>query len=213
MENIKNIVFDYGNVIFDLDFSKGQKAWGALGINDPGKFYDFKTTDNVFDAFEKGEISPDEFRNYIRAKVPDVALTEEQIATAWNSILVGIEDGKHHLLLNLKSTYRPFFLSTLSAIHYPYIDKDLKSDFGFDSNEHLFEKIYYSHLVGKRKPDAAIFKQVLEENNLNADETLFIDDNVQNIEAAKKLGIKTYLLTAPDTILKVFSDFSGAELL
>jgi len=213
MENIKNIIFDYGNVIFDLDFHEGQKAWMALGIENPGKFYDFKITDNVFDAFEKGEIAPGEFRNYIRGKSRNQLLTDKQIDTAWNSILIGIEKGKHELLLNLKSKYRTFLLSNINAIHYDYIHKYLKSDFGFDNNEHLFEKIYYSHLVGKRKPDPAIFKQVLNENNLNADETLFIDDNAQNIEAAKKLGKKTHLLTAPDTILQLFSGPSGALLL
>jgi glucose-1-phosphatase len=210
MENIKNIIFDYGNVIFDLDFQKGQKAWAALGVDNPGKFYDFKITDTIFDAFEKGEITPEEFRNDIRSKIGNPLLTDKQIDTAWNSILIGIEDGKHELLLNLKSSYRTFLLSNINAIHYDYIHQYLKSDFGFDGNEHLFEKVYYSHLVGKRKPDAAIFRQVLNENNLNANDTLFIDDNAQNIEAAKHLGIKTHLLTDPDTIFRLFSDPSGA---
>jgi putative hydrolase of the HAD superfamily len=76
----------------------------------------------------------------------------------------------------------------------------LKTDFGFESNDHLFEKTYYSHLTGKRKPEAEIFEQVLNENGLHPAETLFIDDSPQHLETAKKLGIKTYLMTMPDNI-------------
>jgi putative hydrolase of the HAD superfamily len=80
----------------------------------------------------------------------------------------------------------------------------LKTDFGFDGNDHIFEKTYYSHLTGKRKPEAAIFELVLKENNLNPAETLFIDDSPQHLAAAQKLGIQTFLMTAPDTLQQFF---------
>jgi len=76
----------------------------------------------------------------------------------------------------------------------------LKREFGFEGNDHLFEKTYYSHFVGLRKPDPAIFEKVLKENNLVAEETLFIDDIAANLEAAEALGIQTQLMAAPDTI-------------
>jgi glucose-1-phosphatase len=205
MQDIKNIIFDYGNVIFDLDFAKGQLAWKSVGINDPSQFYSHKIQESFFDAFERGEITHDEFRNHIRIKTGNLLLTGEQIDFAWNSMLIGVAKGKHELLLKLKSRYRTFLLSNINAIHYDYIHKYLKSDFGFENNEHLFEKTYYSHLIGKRKPDVAIFKQVLDENYLVAAETLFIDDSPQHIEGAKKLGINTYLMTAPSSILQLFS--------
>ncbi len=91
-------------------------------------------------------------------------------------------------------------LSNINAIHYDYIMGYLKTDFGFEGNDHLFEKTYYSHLTRKRKPELAIFEQVLNENNLNPEETLFIDDTPGHLKGAKKLGIQTYLLTAPDNI-------------
>lgn len=73
-----------------------------------------------------------------------------------------------------------------------------------ENNDGLFEKVYYSHLMGKRKPDAEIFEQVLLENNLDPTETLFIDDSPQHLETAKKLGLQTYLITAPDNIQQYF---------
>jgi FMN phosphatase YigB (HAD superfamily) len=200
MPNIKNIIFDYGNVIFSLDFIKGQQAWKDLGIADPGQFYGHRVQDKVFDAFERGEIEADEFRDYIREKISNPALTDQQINNAWNSMLLGVPKGNHELLTELKSRYRTFLLSNINPIHYDYIMDYLRADFGFDGNDHLFEKTYYSHLTGKRKPDAEIFEQVLIENQLDPAETLFIDDSPQHLETAKRLGIKTYLMTMPDTI-------------
>ena len=212
MQNIKNIIFDYGNVIFTIDFSKQRQAWKELGINDVDQFYTHKQQDPLFDAFEKGEITADEFRDHIREKIGNPQLTDEQIDSAWNSLLVGVPNGNHELLLSLKSKYRTFLLSNINAIHYDYIMKYLETGFGFKGNDHLFERVYYSHLTGKRKPDAAIFEQVLLENQLNPSETLFIDDSPQHLEGAQKLGLQTYLMTAPDSIQALFGGDLIAEV-
>jgi FMN phosphatase YigB (HAD superfamily) len=204
MPNIKNIIFDYGNVIFSLDFIKSQKAWEELGIGNADEFYSHKVQDPIFTAFERGDVSAREFRDFIRGKLNAPGLTDQQIDRAWNSLLVGIAPGNHELLLDLKTRYRTFLLSNINDIHYDYIMNYLKSDFGFEGNDHLFEKTYYSHLMGKRKPNAEIFEQVLNENKLDPAETLFIDDSPQNIAGAQNLGIQTYLMTFPDTIQALF---------
>jgi len=209
MKNIKNIIFDYGNVIFSLDFLKSQQAWGELGINNSNEFYGHKVQDPIFTAFEEGGATTEEFRKYVRQKIGNPKLTDQQIDHAWNSLLVGVAPGNHELLLDLKTRYRTFLLSNINPIHYDYIMNYLYKEFNFEGNDHLFEKIYYSHLVGKRKPNAEIFEQVLNENNLNPAETLFIDDSPQHIAAAQKLGIQTYLMTAPDNIQKLFKEIRG----
>ena len=200
MQNIKNIIFDYGNVIFSIDFRKAQEAFKQLGIADTDAFFGHRQQDQIFDKFDRGEVTEDEFRQYVREKIGNPAITDQQITNAWNSLLLGIAPGNHDLLLKLKEKYRTFLLSNINAIHYTYIMNYLKTDFGFDDNEHLFEKTYYSHLVGKRKPELHIFEQVMAENNLKPEETLFIDDSPQHLEAAKQLGIHTFLMTAPDTL-------------
>ncbi len=204
MENIKNIIFDYGNVIFSLDFLRGQAAWKELGINNAADFFGHKQQDEIFDKFDRGEVTADQFRAYIRQKTGNPELADDQIDAAWNSMLLGIESGNHELLLSLKGKYRTFLLSNINEIHYGYIMNYLKTDFGFDSNDHIFEKTYYSHLTGKRKPEPAIFEMVLNENNLNPSETLFIDDSPQHLATAQKLGIQTFLMTAPDTLQQFF---------
>ncbi|WP_295716920.1 HAD family phosphatase [Mucilaginibacter sp.] len=204
MQNIKNIIFDYGNVIFNIDFLKAQQAWNQLGINNAADFFGHKQQDQIFDKFDRGEVSAEEFRDYIRLKSGNPKLTDEQINAAWNSMLLGLEPGNHELLLNLKGRYRTFLLSNINAIHYDHIMNYLKTDFDFDGNDHLFEKTYYSHLTGKRKPESRIFELVLNENNLEPAETLFIDDSPQHLAGAEKLGIQTFLMTKPDTIQQFF---------
>ena len=205
MDNIKNIIFDYGNVIFSLDFSKSRQAWKGLGIADPDAFYSHQRQDKIFTEFESGGVTSEQFRAYIRDVLNRPGLTNAQIDHAWNSLLIGVAEGNHELLLELKPRYRTFLLSNINPIHYDYIMDYLKTGFGFEQgNDHLFEKTYYSHLMGKRKPNTDIFEQVLDENNLASAETLFIDDNPQNTEAAKKLGINTYLMTAPDSVQALF---------
>jgi putative hydrolase of the HAD superfamily len=117
-----------------------------------------------------------------------------------------VDEGNHDLLLNLKGKYRIFLLSNINEIHLEYINNYLKSTFNLDSNNGFFEKIYYSHLIGKRKPNQEIFDQVLTENNLNKEETLFIDDSPQHLKTATSMGINTYLMTYPDTIQKYFKE-------
>jgi FMN phosphatase YigB (HAD superfamily) len=189
MEGIKNIIFDYGNVIFNIDFKRVAKAWEQLGVTNAAEFYGHREQD---------------FRDRIKELTHKPELTDVQIDGAWNSIFVGIPEGNHELLLKVKEKYRTFLLSNINAIHHDYVHNYLKSDFGLDDNTPFFEKIYYSHLVGKRKPGREIFEQVLQENNLNPAETLFIDDSPQHIATAKELGIHTYLMTAPDTIQQFF---------
>ena len=204
MQNIKNIIFDYGNVIFNIDFRKVQQAWKELGINNADTFYAHRQQDPVFNLLERGEISTADFRDKIRELSGKPELTDEQIDGAWNKIFLDIPQGNHELLKQLNGKYRTFLLSNINAIHYDYVHSYLQTEFGMANNDDLFEKTYYSHLVGKRKPDAEIFEQVLQENNLNPAETLFIDDSPQHLETAQKLGMQTYLMTAPDTIQQFF---------
>jgi glucose-1-phosphatase len=204
MQNIKNIIFDYGNVIFNIDFTKVAEAWKQLGINNAAEFYGHRQQDPVFNLLERGEISTADFRNRIRELSGNPDLTDEQIDGAWNTIFLDIPQGNHELLQQVKAKYRTFLLSNINAIHYDYVHSYLQKEFGMANNDDLFEKVYYSHLVGKRKPDAEIFEQVLHENKLNPAETLFIDDSPQHLETAQKLGMQTYLMTAPDNIQQFF---------
>jgi len=213
MKNIKNIIFDYGNVIFSIDFSLAQQAFSNLGITNADNFFGHLQQDAIFDAFDRGEITAAQFRDRIREIADNPVLTDNQIDAAWNSMLLGIAAGNHELLLSLKDKYRTFLMSNINDIHYTHIMNYLRREFNFNGNDHLFERVYYSHLVGKRKPDAAFFQQLLDENKLDPAETLFIDDSPQHLESAKTLGIQTYLMKAPDTLQQFFKRNEAGSIL
>jgi glucose-1-phosphatase len=203
MATIKNIIFDYGNVIYNIDFSLAQQAWTALGIQNVESFFGHGQQNALFDAFDKGEITAAQFRDQIRLITGNDSLTDKQIDDAWNSMLLTVQPGTHDLLLQLKAKYRTFLLSNINAIHYDHIMGQLKREFDFEGNDHLFEKVYYSHFLGMRKPNSNIFEFVLQDSKLNPAETLFIDDSPQHLATASKLGIQTHLLKSP-AMLKDF---------
>ncbi|WP_421939063.1 HAD family hydrolase [Pedobacter sp.] len=204
MQHIKNIIFDYGNVIFEIDFKITQNAFAQLGITDIENFFAHKGHNHLFDDFETGAISPEEFRAGIRKAANKPELTDEQIDKAWNSLLIGTMQENHDLLLKVKAKYRTFLLSNNNEIHYNWIIEYLKTTFKINNYDDYFEKAYFSQHMKLRKPNTNIFEQVLKENNLNPAETLFIDDSPQHIEGAKKVGLNTLLMTEkPDQLESV----------
>ncbi|TZF83740.1 HAD family phosphatase [Pedobacter sp. BS3] len=202
MQHIKNIIFDYGNVIFRIDFNRAQHSFTELGIKNVERFFAHKGHDPLFDRFETGDISAAQFRDGIRRITENSDLTDEQIDRAWNSLLIGVPPVNHEILLKAKQQYRTFLLSNINEIHLDYIHNYLYQEYHIRSNDVFFEKVYYSHLVRKRKPNAEIFEQVINENDLQINETLFIDDSPQHLETAKKLGLHTHLMTADDSLEK-----------
>ncbi|MGX5691495.1 HAD family hydrolase [Arcticibacter tournemirensis] len=202
MQHVKNIIFDYGNVIFLIDFLKTQHTFTDLGIKNVERFFAHAGHDPLFDEFEKGNITSAEFRDGIRRITERPGLTDEQIDNAWTSLLIGVPPVNHEVLLKAKAQYRTFLLSNINEIHLNYISDYLKREYQVESNDVFFEKVYYSHLVRMRKPNRDIFELVLNENNLNPEETLFIDDSPQHLKTGKELGLHTHLMTKDDSLEK-----------
>lgn len=200
MNKIRNIIFDYGNVIFNIDFSRAQKSFTELGIKNVENFFSHQTHNPIFDQFEEGLISPSEFREGIRKASGIHSLKDEQIDHAWNSLLVGIVEPNHELLLKAKEKYRTFLLSNNNEIHYNWIMDYLKREYQLDSNAGFFEKDYYSHLMKMRKPNPEIFQFVLDKHSLEPAETLFIDDSPQHLKTADELGLITHHLKPNESL-------------
>jgi putative hydrolase of the HAD superfamily len=198
---IKNIIFDLGGVILNIDFQKSTEAFKKLGFNDFDSFYNMAKQSELFIKFEKGEINAQEFRNNLRMFKND--LSDEQINLAWNAMILDIPKARIDLLLRLKTKYRTFLLSNTNEIHFKKYDKEIRLSSGLTGMDELFEKDYYSYKLGMRKPDKKIYEYVISENNLIPSETLFIDDSTINMEAAKQCGIKTYLIEKENDILNI----------
>lgn len=201
--HIRNIIFDLGGVILNLDYNRTTEAFKQLGIAEFERIYSQAKQKQLFDEYEKGMISSDAFRAAITELI-ESRPTPLEIDRAWNAMLLDLPPQRLELLEKLKEKYRLFLLSNTNAIHITAYSAYLRQTFGFADLSHIFEKEYYSYLVGKRKPEREIFEMVLDENNLRAEETLFIDDSVQHIEGAQLAGINAYHLQPPRTILDIF---------
>jgi glucose-1-phosphatase len=202
--SIKNLIFDLGGVILDLSVDKTLQAFSATSGLDKNLVKDRFLASSGFEAYEKGELSDAEFRDFVR-EVYAVKVSDQVIDQCWNAMLLGIPAVKLELLNQLMNSHRVYLLSNTNNIHLSYIQKTIMPTFGDNKVlDDYFHRAYYSHLMKKRKPDAEIFEQVLEENGLHANESLFLDDNEANIAGAKALGIKTLHVPHPDLILTYF---------
>ncbi len=121
-------------------------------------------------------------------------MTDEELLFAWNAMLLDFPKHRLELLSKLKPNYRLFLLSNTNESHVLEFEKTLFASHGYQNLEPFFEKVYYSCRMNQRKPNADIFESVLNENNLVAEETLFIDDSPQHVEGALTLGVKAMLL-------------------
>jgi putative hydrolase of the HAD superfamily len=202
--SIKNLIFDLGGVILDLSVDATLHSFADLSGIEKRTVKQLFVTSPGFELYEKGEISDDDFRNFVK-DLYKINASNEVLDACWNAMLLGIPIKKLQLLETLKTKYNVYLLSNTNNIHLDYVNNTLLPRINCTSLDDFFHQSYYSHLMKKRKPDAEIFEQVLEEGNFLPAETLFLDDNQSNIEGAGKLGIKTIHVTDPDMIFDYFS--------
>ncbi|MEQ8361600.1 MAG: HAD family phosphatase [Cyclobacteriaceae bacterium] len=200
----KNIIFDLGGVIINLDERKTVEQFAKLSKQPLALVQQHILSFDSYQQFEKGLISAAEFRDALRGEF-EMKATDNEIDACMNAMLLDIPKERISLLESLRNASRLFLLSNTNHIHYTCFNKILKNTTGEDKLDVFFEKAYYSHQVHMRKPDAEIFEMVLSSNNLIANETLFLDDNLSNLEGAKQLGINTFQVTNPDQLFELFS--------
>lgn len=192
MPEIKNIVFDFGGVLIDLDVTRTFNAMSGVLEMDVNKelFHQHK---GLFEDYEGGQISTETFLwrfQYMSKKVPNAA----EVIRAWNAMIVGWNPEKLKFLNEISQKYNTFLLSNTNEVHLQWIRRDLKNNHNIsDFDSRFFKKTYYSHLLRMRKPNAEIFEFVLRDAGIEKSETVFIDDMIENIEVAKNLGLHTIL--------------------
>lgn len=193
MSEIKNIIFDLGGVIINLDTTKTISEFNKLSKLPFEAIYTQLQQSTVFDLFDKGLISESDFFEELKKATQSTA-SKSELKLAWNAMLLDFPGHRLDLLKKIKSHYRLFLLSNTNETHVTEFEKTLLETHQYKNLEPLFEKVYYSCRMQMRKPDVEIFDFVLTENGLNASETLFIDDSQQHVQGAIKTGIKAYLL-------------------
>jgi putative hydrolase of the HAD superfamily len=191
----KNIVFDLGGVLINLNYQLTIQAFQQLGFPHFEEMYSQFKANRLFEQLETGHISEDTFYQTLIHSTRNT-ITRDQITHAWNAMLLDFRTSTLQFLQQLKPQYNIFLLSNTNIIHKREFDAILQQQVGMNAIDPLFHKCYYSHLIGLRKPHAEVYEFVLADAGIRAADTLFIDDSQPNIEAALKLGIDSRLLEA-----------------
>lgn len=199
MSVIKNIIFDLGGVLLNIDFNKTKNAFEKLGVEVFDRFYTKDSANPVFEALETGAISNEEFYTELQKHCrPGTSFF--QIQQAWNKILVDFRKESIAVLPDLAKRYTIYLLSNTNSIHHAEFSVMFKNDFGGKIFDDLFSKAYYSQIIKKRKPYTETYLHVINDAGIAAQQTLFIDDSPANIQGAELAGLQTKLLGADERI-------------
>ena len=193
MQGIKNIIFDLGGVILNLDNRRTEDAFTSLGVKDIRSYFGHGHASSFFKEYEVGRISDRQFVDSIR-QLTGLSVSDTAIVDSWNALLLDFPPERIQLLRQLRKTYRLFLFSNTNALHLAALQKTYSHAFDGGCLEDHFEKTYYSHLLGMRKPDRESFEYILRENQLNAAETMFVDDAIINVEGAEQVGLRGLFL-------------------
>ncbi|HPW63852.1 MAG TPA: HAD family phosphatase [Cyclobacteriaceae bacterium] len=200
---IKNIIFDLGGVIINLSVEKTHQAFATLSGLPVTEIKTRVHHGAFFNEFEKGLISDEEFRQHLRESL-NMKVTDSQLDQAWNAMLLDIPLARIQLLEKLKATYNIFLLSNTNNIHLQFFNGIVRQLTGKPAIDYYFHGSFYSHLVKMSKPDAEIYQHVLSQHSLLPKETIFLDDNKDNLVGANKVGIHTFHVEQPDQIFSLF---------
>ncbi|KAF9906269.1 hypothetical protein EC991_000832 [Linnemannia zychae] len=190
--SLKALIFDLGNVLLRLNQSATAEGFKSLGATNFPTLAQHHTSQTIVDV-ETGKITPQEFRSTVRSSIglPE-SVTDDQFDVAWNAMLLDFPKGRLELMNTLRKDYgyKVFLLSNTNAIHIEYIDRVCLKDYKEASLDPFFDKVYYSHGIGYRKPSKEAFEHILKDQGLQAGECLFLDDMPENVEAAKACGLQ-----------------------
>ncbi len=200
---IENIIFDFGGVIIDIDPMLTVKELEKLGFHDIERLKSKEFYEKVIYKFEKGIDTPAVFHDKLRAFL-QMDLSDSQLDEAWNALLFDIPEERIRVIEEVKKNYPVYLLSNSNEIHYDLYVRDLQLRFGYREFDELFNKAYFSFDLHLAKPHEEIFEFVINQHEMKPDTTLFIDDRKENIEGARKTGLKTLHLVPPLGIRNIF---------
>lgn len=196
---IKAIIFDLGDVLMPVNREKTYTALRALGITNPKELFEAKEFQALYVQFEHN-LDTASFRMGFRKHFClSPSITDQQIDDAWCAMLEDIPAERLNDIQHLKEQgYKIFLLSNSNEIHHANIQHRYSQIFS-----KLFDTQYYSHLLNLAKPDAAIFDHVITKEKIAAQETLFVDDKISNVEGAKQANIWAIQFTIAQSVKEI----------
>jgi len=202
---IKNIIFDLGGVIINIDVPL---TYNALAKDCPLNAEEVRqklNAEHVFGRYERGELSSAEVRKLLKDAL-QLAISDEELDRRWNALLLDIPQERIELIKKLRGSYRLYLLSNTNVIHIDEVNAILHRTSGISKLDELFDSIYYSFNIGLSKPSVEIYKHVLNHSGLDPSETLFLDDGIENVNGAIATGINAMQVTPDNSILEILKN-------
>jgi putative hydrolase of the HAD superfamily len=205
LNGIRNIIFDLGGVLLNIDPKKTIEAFGKLGmeqlVGDKGLSYDHE----IFYQMEQGQITSDEFRQGVLDLLPNSASFQE-IDDAWTAMLLDFPAIRVELVKNLRKDFKIYLFSNTNAIHVEKFHSIFRNQHGFEVST-LFDKDFYSNEIGYRKPSSESYLEIIRLSGINPEESLFIDDSLTNVESAVASGLKGFWLEPGQKVEEIFQEY------
>lgn len=191
---IKNIAFDFGGVIFNLDYEGAVESFKRIGLADADQRLDRYHQRGIFEELESGRIKPDAYRREL-SQMCHRELTHDEVLSAWLGYVGGPVDlSRLDAIDDLRRRgYRTFLLSNTNPYVQQWAESPAFCAYGRPLSSFM-DKCYTSYEVGIMKPAEGIFRHMLTDAAILPSETLFLDDSAANVEAAARLGIHTLLV-------------------
>jgi len=208
----KAVIFDFGGVLLDLDMPAMTEAFHALGIPDVPRLFSLYQAAPAFIDLEVGTIDPAAFAQALRRET-GLAFDDDSLFQAWNALLGGYRLPSLDFVRRLGNTLPVYLYSNTNIIHYERFQQTLRDTTDLPSLDALFQKAYYSHRMGMRKPHPEGYLHILRDNDLLPETTLFVDDNADNIAGAAALGIRTHHLQPEERIEQALAWLTDDEAL
>jgi putative hydrolase of the HAD superfamily len=202
---IKNIIFDLGGVILDIDENVVYKELEKLDVN-VSELAHSKEFMEIMSKFDTGIYTAQTFRKKLRALLNLEKMTDQKFDSIWNAMLLDIPRERIAAIEQIRKHYKIFLMSNTNEIHYDLYIRDLQLRFGYNEFDELFNKSYFSFAEHLEKPDPRFFELILDHEGLLPEETLFIDDTAANIKVAKSLGINTYHISREELVRNLFQN-------
>lgn len=183
---VNAIIFDLGDVFLNKDKEAKDKALATIGIS---QWND--ELEKLEKKFETGKINEQQYLEGIQPFTNNASL--KHIKDAWNAGIADFPLYRLEFLQKLANSYRLFLLSNTDPIHIEKFEHDAGASFYSDFYQ-CFEKVYFSHEIGVRKPDAEAFNFILNQHDIQPKRTLVVDDKKFNTDAAEALGFQVWNL-------------------
>ena len=205
LNGIRNIIFDLGGVLLNIDPKKTIEAFGKLGmkqlVGDKGLSYDH----DIFYMMEQGQITSDEFRYGVIELLPQ-KVSFQEIDDAWTAMLLDFPAVRVEIVKNLRKDFKIYLFSNTNAIHVEKFHSNFRNQHRFEVSS-LFERDFYSNEIGYRKPSPESYQEIIKLSGINPEESLFIDDSFPNVESATASGLKGFWLEPGQKVEKIFQEY------